>query len=355
MNATGEARSRYAGALQSALTLNEVSDAFMSVAGEVISAGGLGLYRVDKDGRDVLDVRASVAEDFLGDYEDYGRNDDPVLDFVVRERKPIDSSQVGHDRWRSCGARAALEVGGYCHSMEAPVLVSGALFGTINFARGSAHHSFKPADLAAVRFASEQLGLAAERALRFELTGHRVTMLERTLDQVPEPVVVSDLDGRQLYSNRAARNLSLTTDDQPADGPEHVHDGIAEALEEFRVHGRRVHTTSVPGTPIAERLIVKSFRLPENHDAAVTVVFKAGRQEGKRLPAWNVLSRREQEIAELVAQGWTTKQIAERAFISTHTVRQHVKRMFAKTGVRSRAELVQMVWASGNQTEDSDS
>jgi DNA-binding CsgD family transcriptional regulator len=41
----------------------------------------------------------------------------------------------------------------------------------------------------------------------------------------------------------------------------------------------------------------------------------------------------------------TTKQIAERAFISENTVKQHLKRVFAKVDVHNRAELVQLVWA----------
>ncbi|MGW2184030.1 response regulator transcription factor [Streptomyces sp. NPDC001732] len=49
----------------------------------------------------------------------------------------------------------------------------------------------------------------------------------------------------------------------------------------------------------------------------------------------------------MVSEGLTTKQIAARAFISENTVKQHLKRVFAKTGVSNRAELVQLIWTSG--------
>ncbi|MGW5690473.1 LuxR C-terminal-related transcriptional regulator [Streptomyces asiaticus] len=39
--------------------------------------------------------------------------------------------------------------------------------------------------------------------------------------------------------------------------------------------------------------------------------------------------------------------MGERAFISENTVKQHLKRIFAKTDVSSRAELVQLMWSAG--------
>ena len=61
---------------------------------------------------------------------------------------------------------------------------------------------------------------------------------------------------------------------------------------------------------------------------------------------WDVLIRREQDIAQLVSEGLTTKQIAEKAYISENTVKQHLKRVFAKTDVSNRAELVQLIWSA---------
>jgi DNA-binding CsgD family transcriptional regulator len=55
------------------------------------------------------------------------------------------------------------------------------------------------------------------------------------------------------------------------------------------------------------------------------------------------LSPREQEIARMVGAGYPNKTIAARLGISSWTVSTHLRRMFAKLGVNSRAALVAKV------------
>lgn len=54
----------------------------------------------------------------------------------------------------------------------------------------------------------------------------------------------------------------------------------------------------------------------------------------------NTLSPREQEIARMVAKGYPNKTIAAVLEISTWTVGTHLRRMFAKLGVNSRAAMI---------------
>ncbi len=59
---------------------------------------------------------------------------------------------------------------------------------------------------------------------------------------------------------------------------------------------------------------------------------------GRRQPA-GALTRAELAVARLVAEGLSNPQIAKRLYISRHTAETHMKHIFAKLGISSRAEL----------------
>jgi DNA-binding CsgD family transcriptional regulator len=62
------------------------------------------------------------------------------------------------------------------------------------------------------------------------------------------------------------------------------------------------------------------------------------------------LTEREQEVAELVAHGFTNKQIAHRVMLSRHTVDYHIRQIFRKLAVNSRVELTRLVLARSART-----
>jgi DNA-binding CsgD family transcriptional regulator len=58
------------------------------------------------------------------------------------------------------------------------------------------------------------------------------------------------------------------------------------------------------------------------------------------------LSEREREVVELVARGYATKLVARALDISAHTVDDHLKSIYAKTGTHSRGELLALIFTS---------
>jgi DNA-binding NarL/FixJ family response regulator len=63
-------------------------------------------------------------------------------------------------------------------------------------------------------------------------------------------------------------------------------------------------------------------------------------QEGQA----GLLTRREQEVLQLLADGLRQKEIARRLSLSPRTVAAHIQRMLEKFGVHSRAELVALAY-----------
>ena len=65
------------------------------------------------------------------------------------------------------------------------------------------------------------------------------------------------------------------------------------------------------------------------------------------LAATSPLSRREQEVLQLVADGLTTQQIADQLFTSKRTVETHRQNILDKTGVKNTAALIRYAIVQG--------
>jgi DNA-binding CsgD family transcriptional regulator len=57
---------------------------------------------------------------------------------------------------------------------------------------------------------------------------------------------------------------------------------------------------------------------------------------------WAALTTSELTVARLVAEGLTNREVAERLFVSPHTVSSHLRHVFSKLGITSRVELARV-------------
>jgi pimeloyl-ACP methyl ester carboxylesterase/DNA-binding CsgD family transcriptional regulator len=67
---------------------------------------------------------------------------------------------------------------------------------------------------------------------------------------------------------------------------------------------------------------------------------------------WAALTESELRVVALAAQGHTNAEIAARLFLSRYTVETHLKHVFAKLGLRSRAELAAVATAADVRPTD---
>jgi DNA-binding CsgD family transcriptional regulator len=79
-------------------------------------------------------------------------------------------------------------------------------------------------------------------------------------------------------------------------------------------------------------------------DQAVSMAGALAVDRQVNLPQRGPLSAREADIARLLAQGLTNKEIAVELLVSPGTVRSHVEHILAKLDLRSRAQIA--VWAT---------
>ena len=83
------------------------------------------------------------------------------------------------------------------------------------------------------------------------------------------------------------------------------------------VHIQEVFNGGAPMSSRVARRIINSFRIIDNP-----------------------LSPRESEVLKLLAKGLNYKEVADKLFLSTHTVQTHIKNIYSKLQVKTRAEAV---------------
>ncbi len=166
--------------------------------------------------------------------------------------------------------------------------------------------------------------LVFDRSGRFESLNEQAEMW---LAELPQPVVTGRrgdfLPTELLAVSARARAISA---------------GVAHGSAQARVqtlagrwlviHGFALRTAE--GVPDRTALVIQPARASE------VVPLIVGAYE---------LTRREQQITQLISYGLSTGEIAHRLGLSPHTVRDYLKQVFEKVGVSSRGELVARIFA----------
>ena len=122
----------------------------------------------------------------------------------------------------------------------------------------------------------------------------------------------SNQDGYQLLSTARSENI-----------PSIVVSGITETEEIQRVYSEYAISAYIEKQTFdraAFRRLIEETRLKNQSSSEL-----------------NALTDREREVLDLLAQGLTNKEIAEKLFITTNTVKRHLKAVFEKLDVHTRS------------------
>jgi DNA-binding NarL/FixJ family response regulator len=162
----------------------------------------------------------------------------------------------------------------------------------------------------------------------------------RAADVVLMDMRMPRLDGieatRRLADARpAARVIALTT---YADEP--------TVLGALRA-GARGYLTKDAGAEEISHAIQAVARGEAALDSAVAGHVVGAVVQAESTPLPDGLTPREAEVLTLIAEGLSNQEIAERLVVSPATVKSHVNRVFAKAGVRDRAQAVAYAYRNG--------
>lgn len=156
--------------------------------------------------------------------------------------------------------------------------------------------------------------------------------------RTPCDVVVIDLDMPELDGAAATHALLQTRPDLAVlvltmhDDDESVHRALRAGARGYVLKGAAQGTIARAIHALAEGDTVL-------HGGIAGRVVQAATQS-RPSSAFPALSSREVEVLELVARGLANQAVAERLFLSVKTVQNRVSDLLAKTGCRTRAELV---------------
>jgi DNA-binding NarL/FixJ family response regulator len=124
--------------------------------------------------------------------------------------------------------------------------------------------------------------------------------------------------------------------------------------EQYFFEALRVGAAGYVLKSVADRDLVEACHAamrdePFLYPGAVTALMRdylERARDGAELPARPVTDR-EEEVLKLVAEGHSTREIAELLFISAKTVERHRSNIFAKLGLRDRLELTRYAIRAG--------
>jgi DNA-binding CsgD family transcriptional regulator len=154
------------------------------------------------------------------------------------------------------------------------------------------------------------------------IAAHACGLVDGDIDKLSEAVSLFERSPRALARAAALEDLGLAQQEQGA--ADSGVDALTKALVLF---------TRAGATQDAARLRSRLRALGIRRRVATAE---------KPATGWAAMTKSELAVAQLVANGLTNREVAERLFVSPHTVNTHLRQVFAKLEVNSRVDLTRL-------------
>jgi DNA-binding CsgD family transcriptional regulator len=272
-------------------------------------------------------------------HNEYGVEDVNKFEQLARSRRKaatISEATAGHPE-RSPRFRDLLTPGGFGPELRGAFVADGSNWGSVIMIRHAGQPEFQDHEVDLISDASALFARAVRRGLVAEAC--------ESPDPPADAPAVIELDpGGDLISASSSADallaeLSGTTPEAGPRSPS-IH-AIASATRRTLAGADRSLPSATVKTPAGTWLVLHGGVLGNTRPDSVAVFIQRAHPTlvaPVLLKAYG-LTPREQQVTQLMLRGATTIQAAQRLQISPHTVNDHMKSIFEKTGARTRAEL----------------
>jgi DNA-binding CsgD family transcriptional regulator len=178
--------------------------------------------------------------------------------------------------------------------------------------------------------------------------------LEGIIKRRSEPgILIFDGNNRLLYSNKKALEPFPYFEELVRSGEEdEIPVEIIKLCNTLRKNARgagpvtnfsSVLIGNKAGPPCSVRAFFIGTNGNQTHSHIIALVEKINEKKDlvfDQVKSRFMISNRELEVLKLICGGLSNREIGERLFISEYTVKDHIKNIMSKMGVRSRALLI---------------
>jgi DNA-binding CsgD family transcriptional regulator len=325
---------RFVRSLSTAASLEQLKRNFLAGFGRLLGVPMYGYALVDATGYPTCVATGNVSPAFVARYERDAKDIDPVLERAYATGRPTyNLDLMSAEEWLESDVyRRAYSVHEMRHVVEIPVMSGGEITGNVHFGTSDAEWDFGARDIRLADGLGGVLAMTLDAIEERERVERERDQALAVLDLAGTPFAVSDPHATDMRLNDTGRRLLADV----VDAEEALH-GLVALPVSSGAFSRRVDVELVTG----EEAVLHAHVGPvDGGDGALVVVLELERERPGISPAeLATLTPREQEVAVLVVEGLADREIAERLYLSHHTVSQYVKRIYRKLDVDSRVAL----------------
>lgn len=252
---------------------------------------------------------------------------------------------TGGDARSSLRVRELVQSALDCHDeLRLLALDDGQLWGGAALFRSGASAPYDSDD---VEFAAS-LSSHLARGLRVGLLARLAEAPPPTTSAGPAVLLFDEHARLQQASEQASERLAQLAQDDSSPAPTAVLSSLVAAAWRYAAGATDVLPSTRVRVRTGEWLVLHASPLSPSEGGTRSVVVTIEQARPPEIVPLVVaafgLTRRERDVTRLVLQGIDTREIAALLHLSPHTVQDHLKSVFEKSGVGSRRELVARVF-----------